>query len=412
METCGIISEFNPFHRGHGELISQVREKFSERVGIVAVISASFTQRGEPALYDISHRVRAALNEGVDLLIEIPPGFVLDSAESFAEAGINLLQASGIVRNLAYGSEDNELPELIKDLAFFLTDETAEFKLLLDQNIRRGLGYAAARQAAVIECLHDQRAGDILANSNSILAVEYEKAILRSGKDLPTHPLPLYRKDQFSANKIRELAAEAVSGKPETGKANLLRLLHPYMTTSSLSELISAYQAQEAVVFLHHFAPLLYSQPIWRDRKLLASIQGMQNGLAERFINHLEKLNSNLSAENFYDWLESIATRVFPLSRVRRALLSAMLNISQADFQNSKPEFLRILGFSKRGQTLLSYMKRTATLPIITRSSDWRRVNSESGLRQKNLCFASGNLWKSRLKGPHKLEETRQIVRI
>ncbi|NLC40755.1 MAG: nucleotidyltransferase family protein [Clostridiaceae bacterium] len=412
METCGIVSEFNPLHRGHGELIRQVREKFSERVGIVAAISASFTQRGEPALYDISHRVQAALNEGVDLIIEIPVNFVLDSAESFAVAGINLLQASGIVRNLAYGSEDSESPELIKDIAFFLSDETAEFKVLLDQYIREGMGFAAARQAAVTDCLQDQRAGDILSNSNSILAVEYEKAILRSGKELPTHPLPLYRKDQFSANKIRDLAAEAVSGKSEAGKANLLRLLHPYMTSSSLSELISAYQEQEAAVFLHHFAPLLHSQPIWRDRELLATIQGMQNGLADRFVNHLEKLDSNLNAENFSCWLESIATRVFPLSRVRRALLSAMLNIRRTDYQNTKPEFLRILGFSKRGQTLLSYMRSTATLPVITRSADWQKVDSQSGLLQKDLCFASGNLWKSRLKGSHKLEETRQVVRI
>ena len=198
METCGIVSEFNPFHRGHQELIRQIREKFSADVGIVAVMSASFTQRGEPALCDISHRVRAALKEGVDLIIEIPVSFVLSSAESFAAAGIKLLQASGIVRNLAYGSEDCDAPELIKDLATFLSDETAEFKLSLDQNIRQGMGFAAARQAAVSECLHDKRAGAVLANSNSILAVEYEKAILRSGKELATHPLPLYHKDLFS----------------------------------------------------------------------------------------------------------------------------------------------------------------------------------------------------------------------
>ncbi|NLV99431.1 MAG: nucleotidyltransferase family protein [Clostridiaceae bacterium] len=412
METCGIVSEFNPFHRGHRELIRQIREEFSEAVGIVAVMSASFTQRGEPALYDISHRVRTALDEGVDLIIEIPVSFVLNSAESFAQAGIGLLQASGVVRNLAYGSEDSDFPELIKDLAFFLSDEPAEFKVLLDQNIRRGMGFAAARQAAVSMCMANENAGRVLANSNSILAVEYEKAIIRSGKELATHPLPLYQKSRFSASKIRDLAADAVSGRPEDNKANLLRLLHPYMTPSSLAELVSAYQEQEAVVFLHHFAPLLHSQPIWRDRELLATIQGMQNGLADRFVNHLGKLDSKLSAENFSDWLESIATRAFPLSRVRRALLSAMLNISQEDTQNSKVEFLRILGFSKRGQTLLGYMKETASLPVITRSADWQKIDSESGLLQKDLCFTAGNLWKSRLKKACNLEETRQTVRI
>lgn len=412
METCGIVSEFNPFHRGHKQLIEEIRNKFSDRVGVVAAMSASFTQRGEPALYDVSHRVRAALNEGLDLVIEIPVSSVLDSAENFATAGIDLLQASGVVRNLAYGSEDSDSPEQIKDLASFLSHETTEFKSLLDQNIRQGMGFAAARQAAVSECMDDRNIGNLLAHSNSILAVEYEKAILKSGKKLPTHPLPLYRKNQFSANKIREITAKALSGKPEDTKANLLRLLHPYMTPVSLSELISAYQEQEAAVFLYHFAPLLHSQPIWRDRERLSAIQGMQGGLADRFINYLEKLGSSLNAENFSDWLESIATRAFPLSRVRRALLSAILDLRQEDKRDADVEFLRILGFSKRGQTLLGYMKDCATLPVITRSADWQQVKSKSGLLQKEQCFVAGNLWKSRLNASLKMEETRQIVRV
>lgn len=412
MITCGIVSEFNPFHRGHSELIRQIRDKFSDRVGIVTVMSASFTQRGEPALYDTSHRVRAALREGVDLVIEIPVNFVLDSAESFATAGIQLLQASGVVQNLAYGSEDSESPLLLKEVAAFLADENFEFKSLLDQNIRLGMGFAAARQAAVSECMKNKAAGELLAHSNSILAVEYEKAIIKSGSSLESYPLTLYRKDKFSANRIRELTAEACAVDLENAKGELLRTLHPYMTATSLAELILAYQKGEAPVSLSDFAPLIYSQEIWRDRESLKEIQGMQGGLADRFVNQLKKLDVTLSSANFYNFLDSVATRTFPLSRVRRAFLSAILGIRQEDSFNSEVRFLRILGFSKRGRTLLRYMKDSATLPVITRSADWRQVDSDRALLQMEQCFAAGNLWKSGLRQSHKLEETRQIVQI
>ncbi len=412
MITCGIVSEFNPFHRGHRELIRQIRDKFSDRVGIVTVMSASFTQRGEPALYDTSHRVRAALREGIDLVIEIPVNFVLDSAESFATAGIQLLQASGVVQNLAYGSEDSESPQVLKEVAAFLVDENSEFKSLLDQNIRLGMGFAAARQAALSDCMESKAAGELLAHSNSILAVEYEKSIIKSASPLESYPLALYRKDKFSANRIRELVAEACAVNPEHTKGELLRTLHPYMTATSLAELILAYQKGEAPVFLSDFAPLIYSQKIWRDRESLKEIQGMQGGLADRFINQLRKLDVTLSSANFYDFLDSIATRTFPLSRVRRAFLSAILAIRREDSFNSEVSFLRILGFSKRGRTLLRYMKDCATLPVITRSADWRQVNGDRALLQMEQCFAAGNLWKSRLRESHKPEETRQIVQI
>lgn len=407
METCGIVAEFNPFHHGHREMIIKIREIFSDRVGIVAAMSASFTQRGEPALYDISHRVRAALNEGVDLVIEIPVTFVLDSAENFATAGIDLLQSSGVVRNLAYGSEDSDSPDQIKNVASFLATETPDFKLSLQKNIRQGMGFAAARQKAVIENIDDKKAGLLLEHSNSILAVEYEKAIIKSGKNLASHPLPLYNKNKFSASKIRDIASKAFDGRPEEIKAKLLQTLHSYMTPQSLSELIRAHQEQKAGVFLHQFAPLLHCQPIWRNRDALSLIQGMQGGLADRFINHLEKLDFSLNSDNFYDWLDSIATRAFPLSRVRRAFLSAILNLHQKD---TVIQYLRILGFTKRGRTLMSYMQNCASLPIISRSADWQQVKSKAGLLQQKQGFIAGNIWKSRLSTSIKVEETRKIV--
>ncbi|MEF9988333.1 MAG: nucleotidyltransferase family protein, partial [Christensenella sp.] len=71
MKIAGIIAEYNPFHTGHAYHIAQTREKCGADY-IVCVISGNFTQRGEPAIYDKWTRARAALENGADIVLELP----------------------------------------------------------------------------------------------------------------------------------------------------------------------------------------------------------------------------------------------------------------------------------------------------------------------------------------------------
>ena len=66
MRVTGIIAEFNPFHNGHKYLLDQ-----AEGVKIVAM-SGNFVQRGEPAIVDKWIRTQMALENGADLVVELP----------------------------------------------------------------------------------------------------------------------------------------------------------------------------------------------------------------------------------------------------------------------------------------------------------------------------------------------------
>ena len=85
MRIGGIIAEYNPFHNSHRWLIDQMRsDNGAKATHIVAVMSGNFVQRGEPAILPKEERVKMALENGVDLVVELPLPYVLSSAEGFA----------------------------------------------------------------------------------------------------------------------------------------------------------------------------------------------------------------------------------------------------------------------------------------------------------------------------------------
>lgn len=73
-----------------------------------------------------------------------PPG----SAEAFARGGVRLLHDTGIVTDLCFGSECGDLSSLER-LAAFLAEEPTDYKLHLQDGLKQGLSFPAAREQAV-----------------------------------------------------------------------------------------------------------------------------------------------------------------------------------------------------------------------------------------------------------------------
>ena len=112
MRTIGIISEYNPFHSGHRYHIEQVRRQYGDDSAVVCVMSGNWVQRGDAAVTDKWTRARMALEGGADLILELPTLWAVSSAETFARAGVALLDAAGCVNVLSFGSEAGALPPL------------------------------------------------------------------------------------------------------------------------------------------------------------------------------------------------------------------------------------------------------------------------------------------------------------
>ena len=84
MKACGVIVEYNPFHNGHLYHLQQAR-KISGADCIIAVMSGSFLQRGEPAIIDKFYRTKAALSAGADIIVELPYAYAVQSSEFFGK---------------------------------------------------------------------------------------------------------------------------------------------------------------------------------------------------------------------------------------------------------------------------------------------------------------------------------------
>ena len=112
MKTIGIVAEYNPFHTGHARHIRETRRLFQEECAVVAVMSGNWVQRGECAVTDKWTRAEMALTGGVDLVLELPTVWAASSAEGFARGAVAILEATGVVDVLSFGSECGEVVQI------------------------------------------------------------------------------------------------------------------------------------------------------------------------------------------------------------------------------------------------------------------------------------------------------------
>ena len=84
MKTCGIITEYNPFHEGHIYHIKKTKE-LTQCNCLIAIVSNHFTQRGLPSLLSMEDKTNLALEAGCNLVIELPACYAAQSADYFAK---------------------------------------------------------------------------------------------------------------------------------------------------------------------------------------------------------------------------------------------------------------------------------------------------------------------------------------
>ena len=182
MKVVGFITEYNPFHYGHKYHLEQ-SINITGATHSLAIMSSSFVQRGEPSIVDKWTKAKIAIENGVDLVIELPFIYAAQSAELFALGGIKIMEALKIVDYISFGSEVGNL-EPLQYVADILIDEPSEFKINLKNYLNLGMSFPSARSLAIKDYLsqnsslnHDYES--ILKQSNNILAIEYLKALKR-----------------------------------------------------------------------------------------------------------------------------------------------------------------------------------------------------------------------------------------
>ena len=354
MAVAGIIAEYNPFHTGHGHQIEAVRARLGRDTAVVAVMSGNWVQQARCALSDKWTRAALALEGGADLVVELPTVWAVSSAESFARGGISLLQATGVVDTLSFGSECGRV-EPLTELAKCL--DSPDYVQALSSLPQDGQPFPVRRQRAVEALLGPERSA-LLAQPNNNLGVEYIRAlsalkssiqpttVLRQGAGHHADsPLTIQDRPPFvSATQLR-----CALGEGNWAAAS------PYLTRGGRKALEGnmasglperAVLARLRTMTAQDWAALPDSAP--------------SEGLPRR----LEEAGRRCtSLEEFYLLAK---TRRYPHARLRRLVLWAFLGLTHRDIPPAPP-YLRVLGLGPRGRELLRDMKHRASLPLITK---------------------------------------------
>lgn len=338
MKISAVICEFNPFHNGHKYLLDEIRNHGYD--AIIAVMSGSFTQRGEVALLNKFERAGVALNNGADLILELPVPYALSSAQDFARGGAEIIKGAKVVDKVFFGSECGDI-ELIKKAAIATKDTKVE--ALLKDNMAAGDYYPLALQKAVEEVFGSE-ISSVLKSPNNTLGVEYIKALSGSGIEVGTicragvgHD-SLFTKDKFaSASYIREKVFE---GKDVSA----------FVPEGDFSNFAATDFGERAILFK------LKSMSAEDFLKLPDISEGLHN----RIFSAVQKCSS------LEELLSEIKTKRYTLARLRRIITCAVLGITK-DLQSAPVPYLRVLGANEKGKEVLSLIAKSTSLPVITR---------------------------------------------
>lgn len=341
MNTLGIIAEYNPLHNGHLYQLNQCKEQANAEF-VIVIMSGNFTQRGEAAILDKWTRSRLAVENGVDLVLELPFAYAVNSAEHFARGGVRILDALGCVTHLGFGAEADSLEDLQR-AASILTEEDEEFQKQMRVFLSEGLTYAKAREKALRFKL-GETSGDFLRFPNNILAMEYLKQLKLS--ESPIIPIMVNRKGAgYHATAAKDGFASATAIREHLSEEER----KSYVPQNVSDEL-------DKRICVNDYFSLIQAQVLNRSSEELAEIFSVSEGLENRMKEQIRR-SSDLD-----DFVEKVKSKRYPETRIRRILCQMLVGLT--DFQDEY--YARLLAASSKGTKLLKSIKKNSDIPIIT----------------------------------------------
>ncbi len=368
----GIVAEFNPFHNGHKYLIDTIKNNGENTVTVV--MSESFVQRGECACLSPYVRTQMALKCGADLVLSLPVPYATASAERFALGGLSVLGGLGCIDSLAFGCECDNADQLEKCAEVLVSGELSG---VLEKYLNEGVSFPVARQKAVEEICGKEIA-EILSLPNNILGVEYIKAINKLGLNMNINPV--LRKGVAHDSKDANgdfCSASAIRAKSEETSDIEKR----YMPSDAYNIFLEESTRYKFPAGIRNIEKVILYKLRSMDVKDFNELPDVSEGLEYRFVEAV-KTSSYLE-----EILEKVKTKRYTHSRIRRIIICAVLGIKKEDVMAPVP-FIRVLGFNENGAKILKKAKESATLPIVTKSSEINDLG-ESAKRVFELeCFA------------------------
>lgn len=419
MKVVGITAEYDPMHTGHIYHLGEARA-VSTADFVVAVMSGDFTQRGEPALLDKWTRAKIAAENGIDLVLELPFAYACNSAEYFAYGAMEIMKRLGVVTHVAFGAESQNLQQL-QEIADLLRAEiempevgscgstdmleapeagkVAVYREALRRELAAGRSFAAARGAAIGECL-GPAAGTAAAAPNNLLAIEYLKFAggmtpVLIPRTAPHHADTAATADAASADTtvanstalpesagaIRRAIFAGLVGADTADDPDIASLLAnapiPENTRTAILEAATSGNAARAEdsgfgVFgnKERFYDMLMSKLLTMTADDLARIFSVTEGMENRI------LDARRRCSDMESLIEAVKTKRYPYTSISRMLMHTLVGFEKMDLRaaaqtgdsagNNNNLYGHILAASANGRKLLRILKDDphCTLPL------------------------------------------------
>lgn len=325
MNITGIISEYNPFHNGHRYHIEQTRRIRPCDV-LINVMSGNFVQRGEPAIIDKWKRAKEAIQQGCDLVIELPYPFVVQRSDYFAYGAIETLKLAGI-DHLVFGSESNDI-ELLKTYA------KTPFSLYKEHQLQ-GISMAKA-----MENVH------MHMSSNDILGIAYIKALRNSN----IIPYTIQR-----TNNYHDLSVQSTIASASAIRVALQQNISITHVTPMADQIVEP-------LYLENYYPYLQTVLTTIDKKELRSFFLVDEGIESLLIKQA------LLHNQFDHFLTSCISKRYTRSSIQRTLIHILTRTKKEEInQLPKLKHMRILAFNTIGKQHLHFLKKKTNVIIASR---------------------------------------------
>jgi len=373
MKAVGIVVEYNPLHNGHLYHIQKAKELSGADV-VIAVMSGNFLQRGEMAIVDKWARAQMALTAGVDIVVELPIVFATQKADTFASAAVSLLQEMQCT-SIAFGSEHGDSASFIY-AAKAIENNRSSFEEVVKRLVKEGKSYAAATGIAL------QTVSDIeFGLPNNILGFQYVLSIVKN--KWPITPITFMRK----GTGYYDLHADE-----ESDIASATGIRQSIFTDGKLLEECTPGFVQAEIEYYQRKAGCLHSWdtywPILQYKILSSSAEQLQRiytvneGIENRLLQAAE------SATSFTEFMESVKTKRYTWTRLQRICCYILLSLETSSMAGyTKPNYLRLLGMSTAGQQYLRQYKKSFSLPIVTKLSDYKEKEYLENIRLSKIYY-------------------------
>ena len=325
MKIVGLIAEYNPFHNGHLYHLNKAKEFAGDGI-VIAILTGYFSMRADISVINKYDKIKTAIDNGVDITIELPYLLGTQNADIFAYNAVYLLNQMG-VNEIVAGSENNDL-NIINETVKIQDDKN--FQELIKTYLGQGLSYRKSYSLALEKY-------QINLSSNDMLNVKYWEAIKKIN---PNIKLSLIKRinNNYNDTQLNDSTIQSATAIRKTSKIKnyVPNYINQIFETKGFYNLNNFSSVLKHLIITSNLSSIFQAQ------------EGIENSLSTSF-NTIDEL------------VEQLTSKRYTSTRIKRFISYILTNTTKSEMIDIENPIVRVTGFNENGQKYLNKNKKDIT---------------------------------------------------